>query len=154
MTDLDDPHAARLTAIKRQLLKDSVKGFIAQINNSRGDNLTLSADRRAITQLQEFMESRAEVTGASENPLDIIESTSGAAGITPFRLVEITEDHIDPFLKYILYRNGLVAPKDYEPPCRMPDATIIKYGLAAFKFVDVHRQNKVLPVHILPHNFF
>lgn len=145
--DLDNPQATNIARIKHGMLIEAVRGFQHQLRDS-GESANGQTEV-TLKGLMSYMEERDRIMLAVGNPIAILDRVAGS-GLTPFRLVEATEQYLDPFLKYILYRNGLETPKKYEPPCRMPEPTIINYGLAAFSFVERHRLETVLPVHILP----
>src|SRR3989338_844854 len=147
--DLDNPHLLDKRVIKSRLLIEGLKAFTEHVGQGETDSYHRLAGKEMLVDFAHYMDDRNRSLLRDQNPIVILDSVV-SAGVTPFRLVEITEEHVDPFLKYVLHRNGLTAPKDYEAPCRMPDPAIIDAGLEAFKFVETNRLDTVEPIHIVP----
>ena len=161
---LDDPDSLPREKDKLGMTKLAVEGFLAQMgytSETRGGGMSHLPDSYAAAEklatfksFAEYLQLRSALVTNGEQPLIVLDHDNKAAlingGLTPFQLVERAKELADPFLQYALFRNGLAAPADYQPPYRMPDVVVTNHALSAFNYVKGNRETTVSHKHLLP----
>ncbi len=164
---VNDPEGFELGQYKMRILGDTLAGFVEQFTpifkSPEGvseDQLTMIQEANrgfmadVMDQFGRFTYQKSTVTPADQPGLVLAAKDQAEAdrgdGISPFKLVDITLKAADPFLTYLVHRNGLMAPDDYEPPFKMPHPLIIEHGLEALDYAREIRERVVKPVHLLP----
>ena len=165
----DDSSAFDVNLMKQRILQFTMVGFLKQFSpvfpELPGEGLPedlrelVPAINKQFTEnvlekFKDFCLSKGKVIMEDSRPILLFDALEAVEwkpeGITPFQIVDTAERVADPFLKYVLYRNGLRAPEGYEAPCSMPTPTVITHALAALQFVEENRQQHVGIKHLLP----
>lgn len=168
---IDDPDNLWVVRTKIKLLGEVIEPFIAQFEPSFPIHELLGMQDDEVRDIERgnrqftvdvmekftsYVLSKSRLIGVEEQPLKYFDALDKAKmategfGITPFEIVDATRKTVDPYLRYLLYRNGMLAPEGYEAPCVMPPPTIIEHALEALSFVEDNRQEKVEAIHLLP----
>ncbi|GEM_PF-178143 len=165
---VSDPQTLELGEIK--ILAESLSGFAEQFTPTFNAThladipeekrpTVIEANRQftadVLEQLGTFVLEKGKVIATKDQALLVLDVREKAENanrreITPYQVVETLQRAADPFVSYVLHRNGLLVPDDYEPPCKMPHALIIEQGLGALEYAEDTREKVVKPVHLLP----
>lgn len=155
----DDPDNKTITRLARDLVIKNTREFLEQLQDGnrhidmREDSVEYdryNTAHNAVSGFQDYIKSKDRLVRVETDPLVYIRKSIPEEGMTPFSLVETVKGSVDPFLQYTLYRNGMLTPEDYKPPCKMPNQTIIDQGLTALQFAERTRDKIVTPLHLLP----
>ncbi len=165
-----DPQGLRLAQVKEKVLTATLEGFVHQMDavfpqptvpQGKEDLLPIIVEKNkqfvahVLNGFTQFTLEKGKSIVNADQPLLILDSrdeinNSRDGGITAYQVVDAIEKASDPFVRYLLHRNGLIAPDDYVPPCRMPNPLIIEHGLAALNYAHTIRERAVRPAHLLP----
>lgn len=167
---VSDPNALELARLRARILNETLTTFAQQFTSDflpsslppmdeGGKQAAMQFSRQVAVKVLETFGSFAMQKGAvmvtDDQPLLVLEvkerdEAADNKQITPYQIVDTTQQAIDPFLRYLLHRNGLVAPDDYEALYQMPDPLVIELGLEAFNYAQTIRERLVKPSHLLP----
>lgn len=141
--------------IKETLTISLFEGLTDQIINhlQDGEAGVGGSGKEALDGLVQFMQQRLRkiVSGGDAlTMLDALSSGGKLQSLTPFQLTEIVMSRADRFSRYLLYRNGFLAPEGYTAPVRMPHYSVSRHALEALRFVSDKRTETVDVVHLLP----
>ncbi len=156
-----NPNAIKEVEIKARLLHDALEGFVVEMIGT-DESEELKNDPQKLLQLYmngdssdsfiQFTQRRLKLAILPDQPLKVLDALNhnSQETITPFQLVEILKGQPDPFVEYLLYRNGLLAPEGYVAPIKMPHAVTVEHALEALHLVQSTRGVDVNTEHLLP----
>jgi len=150
----------RKNYLKTQLINETLKKYLEQLVGEQANSL----DKDQIESLPGYSSIRSftyfmknwlfRITDNPDDPRPVLDSIDRESnplnGVSAFQLVKVIKDNKDAFREYLLYRNGMLAPEDYQPPTVMPDTAIILHGLKAVDLVTEARGIDVEIKHLLP----
>lgn len=154
---MTDGRQNEISKIKAELLSIALNEFMEQsdLDSDLSSGFENIRKLGAAKHLAEFMKHRtSQFAVAQTNPLAALDAAADSRNdleqISPYKLVEIAIEYADSFLKYLLYRNGMLAPDGYTAQFRMPADRLIEAALQAVRFVEAERGVTILPKHLLP----